>query len=130
MTPERSKAAENPNRWIYAFNIIVKMLELSADRFVKIEFDWRVSFSPDLTDATRHYVRMTLIARDPDIWQQPALVQSIGISRDEMDALNQPDNTARLFELIAARIEVGFRSLLQLLYEHNPDQRVRISEYA
>lgn len=127
MTPERAKAVENPNRWIFAFNLIVRMLELSTEKFDRISFDWRISYAPNFKDAEKHIVDMLLIAKDPNIWQQPALMQQVGITREEMDTL--VDSEARLYELIAARIEVAFRALIQLLFENNPEQKDRIARY-
>lgn len=129
MTPERVKNDENPNRWVAAYNVLVLYLEYCTEKFAQIETDWRISHTPNLSDASKHMVRLTLIARHPDEWSQPAIVQDIGITREEMDSLNTPENQSRLLELIAARVEVGFRSLVQTLFEHNPERKDRIAEY-
>lgn len=119
----------NENEWIYAFNLLVIYLEYCKDKFAKVEADWRISFTPNLTDRTKHMVRLTLIARHPDEWTEPAIVQDIGVTAEEMETLNTDENVTRLFELMAARVEVGFRSMIQTLFEHNPEQQQRIAGY-
>jgi hypothetical protein len=130
MTPAAQKVeTEKPDRWVYSYNFLVIYLEYSKEKFAKIEADWRISFTPNLSDRSKHMVRLTLIARHPDEWSQPAVVQDIGVTDEEMETLNTEENISRLFELVAARVEVGFRSLIQTLFEHNPEQQQRISGY-
>jgi hypothetical protein len=126
--PEPTTPATNPNRWIYAHNLIVLCIEQSK-RFEKLMVDWRIYFQPDLRDPAWHRVLAVAIARSPDDWTEPSLAQGFGYTVEENEALNTPGNETQFLELVGARIEVGFRSLVKLMLERNPERKDRVLGY-
>lgn len=132
MTPDPAAPpaeVKGPNQWIYAWNLLVIVLEGRPERWAKLGADWRVLFEPDLRDPLWHRVKVVIIAREPDSWSVPVLAQAMGITVEEMDALNVVGSEKQLLDLIDARMEVGWRNLIQLLFANNPEMRQRIGEY-